>query len=73
MKPMADRRLVLASGSPARMSLLRNAGMPISEAMAFGLSGALAFAYLPFLLLSGNVGLFIVSLARFRRTLGSMA
>jgi Domain of unknown function (DUF4872)/Butirosin biosynthesis protein H, N-terminal len=34
-------------------SLLRNAGMPISEAMAFGLSGALAFAYLPFLRLNG--------------------
>ena len=28
-------------------SLLRHCGMPMSEAMAFGLSSALAFAYLP--------------------------
>jgi hypothetical protein len=34
-------------------SLLRNVGMPMSEAMAFGLSSALAFAYLPFLRLNG--------------------
>ncbi len=29
-------------------NLLSHAGMPLSEPMAFGLSGALAFAYLPF-------------------------
>jgi hypothetical protein len=34
-------------------SFLRHQGMPMSEAMAFGLSSALAFAYLPFLRLSG--------------------
>jgi hypothetical protein len=34
-------------------SLLRHQGMPISEAMVFGLSAALAFAYLPFVRLSG--------------------
>ena len=30
-------------------SLLRHQGLPISEAMTFGLSSALCFAYLPFL------------------------
>ncbi|HEV3010861.1 MAG TPA: BtrH N-terminal domain-containing protein [Burkholderiales bacterium] len=34
-------------------SFLRHQGMPMSEAMAFGLSSALAFAYLPFLRLNG--------------------
>ena len=34
-------------------TFLRHHGMPMSEAMAFGLSSALAFAYLPFLRLSG--------------------
>src|SRR5574341_1901245 len=34
-------------------SLLRHHGMAMSEAMAFGLASALAFAYLPFLRLSG--------------------
>ena len=34
-------------------SLLRHQGMPISEAMAFGVSSALAFAYLPFVRLNG--------------------
>lgn len=34
-------------------SFLRHQGMPLSEAMAFGLSSALAFAYLPFLRLNG--------------------
>jgi hypothetical protein len=34
-------------------SFLRHQGLPMSEAMAFGLSSALAFAYLPFLRLNG--------------------
>ncbi|MDR1854187.1 MAG: BtrH N-terminal domain-containing protein [Azoarcus sp.] len=34
-------------------ALLRHYGLPISEAMAFGLSSALCFAYLPFVRLSG--------------------
>lgn len=34
-------------------SFLRHQGMPMSEAMAFGLSSALAFAYLPFIRLNG--------------------
>ena len=34
-------------------SLLRHHGMPISEAMAFGITSALAFAYLPFLRING--------------------
>jgi hypothetical protein len=34
-------------------SLLRHQGQPMSEAMAFGLSSALAFAYLPFIRLNG--------------------
>ena len=34
-------------------SFLRHQGMPMSEAMVFGLSSALAFAYLPFLRLNG--------------------
>lgn len=34
-------------------SMLTHHGLPISEPMAFGLSGALAFAYLPFIKLSG--------------------
>jgi hypothetical protein len=34
-------------------SLLRHEGMALSEAMAFGLSSALAFAYLPFVRLNG--------------------
>ncbi len=34
-------------------NLISHHGMPISEAMAFGLSAALAFAYLPFIKLSG--------------------
>lgn len=34
-------------------SFLRHQGLPISEAMAFGLSSALAFAYLPFVRLNG--------------------
>jgi Domain of unknown function (DUF4872)/Butirosin biosynthesis protein H, N-terminal len=34
-------------------SLLRHHGMPISEAMAFGLASALAFAYLPFVRING--------------------
>jgi hypothetical protein len=34
-------------------SLLRHQGMPVSEAMAFGISAALAFAYLPFVRLNG--------------------
>jgi hypothetical protein len=34
-------------------SLLRHQGMPMSEAMAFGLASALAFAYLPFIRLNG--------------------
>ena len=34
-------------------SLLTHAGLPISEPMAFGLSSALAFAYLPLVKLSG--------------------
>lgn len=33
--------------------MLRHYGLPISEAMAFGLSGALSFAYLPFVKLGG--------------------
>ncbi|HFQ81772.1 MAG TPA: DUF4872 domain-containing protein [Desulfobacterales bacterium] len=33
--------------------MLRHYGLPLSEAMAFGLSGALMFAYLPFVKLSG--------------------
>jgi hypothetical protein len=34
-------------------NLLRHHGVPMSESLAFGLSGALAFAYLPFIKLSG--------------------
>lgn len=34
-------------------NLLSHHGLPISEAMAFGLSSALSFAYLPFIKLSG--------------------
>jgi hypothetical protein len=34
-------------------SFLRHQGLPISEAMAFGLSSALAFAYIPFVRLNG--------------------
>jgi len=34
-------------------SFLRHQGLPMSEAMTFGLSSALAFAYLPFLRLNG--------------------
>jgi len=34
-------------------SLLRHHGLPISEAMAFGLSSALSFAYLPFIRING--------------------
>jgi hypothetical protein len=34
-------------------SLLRHSGLPISEAMAFGLSSALAFAYLPCIRING--------------------
>ena len=34
-------------------SLLRHHGLPLSEAMVFGLSGALAFAYLPFVKIGG--------------------
>lgn len=34
-------------------NLISHHGMPISEAMAFGLSAALSFAYLPFIKLSG--------------------
>ena len=34
-------------------SLLRHHGAPISEAVAFGLSGALTFAYLPFVKING--------------------
>jgi hypothetical protein len=34
-------------------SLLRHHGLPISEAMAFGLASALAFAYLPFVRING--------------------
>lgn len=34
-------------------SLLRHHGMPMSEAMAFGLAAALSFAYLPFIRLNG--------------------
>jgi hypothetical protein len=34
-------------------SLLRHHGVPMTESMAFGLSSALAFAYLPFVKLSG--------------------
>jgi len=34
-------------------SLLRHHGLPISEAMAFGLASALSFAYLPFLRING--------------------
>lgn len=34
-------------------AIARSSGLPISEAMAFGLSGALGFAYLPFIKLSG--------------------
>lgn len=34
-------------------SLLRHQGIPMSEAMAFGLASALAFAYLPFIRLNG--------------------
>jgi hypothetical protein len=34
-------------------SLLRHHGLPISEAMAFGLASALSFAYLPFVRING--------------------
>jgi hypothetical protein len=34
-------------------TLLRHHGMPMSEAMAFGITSALAFAYLPFLRING--------------------
>ncbi|OGB27499.1 MAG: peptidase [Burkholderiales bacterium RIFCSPLOWO2_02_FULL_57_36] len=34
-------------------SIIRHAGLPLSEPMAFGLSSALSFAYLPFIKLSG--------------------
>jgi hypothetical protein len=34
-------------------AILRHYGLPLSEPMAFGLSSALAFAYLPFIKLSG--------------------
>jgi uncharacterized protein DUF4872/butirosin biosynthesis protein H-like len=34
-------------------SLLRHHGLPMSEAMAFGLSSALCFAYLPFIRING--------------------
>lgn len=34
-------------------SMIRHAGLPVSEPMAFGLSSALSFAYLPFIKLSG--------------------
>ena len=34
-------------------NLISHHGMPVSEAMAFGLSAALSFAYLPFIKLSG--------------------
>lgn len=34
-------------------SLLRHNGLPVSEAMAFGLSSALCFAYLPFIRING--------------------
>ncbi|RYF77655.1 MAG: DUF4872 domain-containing protein [Comamonadaceae bacterium] len=34
-------------------NLLRHHGVPMTESLAFGLSGALAFAYLPFIKLSG--------------------
>ena len=33
--------------------MMRHHGLPLSEAMVFGLSGALAFAYLPFVKLGG--------------------
>jgi len=33
--------------------MMRHYGLPLSEAMAFGLSGALMFAYLPFVKLGG--------------------
>jgi hypothetical protein len=35
-------------------SLVRHHGMPLTEAMAFGLSSALAFAYLPFIRINGQ-------------------
>ena len=34
-------------------SLLRHQGLPMSEAMAFGLASALSFAYLPFIRING--------------------
>ncbi|HZE90736.1 MAG TPA: BtrH N-terminal domain-containing protein, partial [Rhizobacter sp.] len=34
-------------------SLMRQNGVPMSESLAFGLSAGLAFAYLPFIKLSG--------------------
>src|SRR2546422_567731 len=34
-------------------SLLRHHGLPMSEAMAFGLASALSFAYLPFIRING--------------------
>src|SRR5436309_12934036 len=34
-------------------SLLRHPGLPMSEAMAFGLASALSFAYLPFIRING--------------------
>jgi len=40
-------------------SLLRHQGQPMSEAMAFGLSSALAFAYLAFLIVRFMVRVFL--------------
>lgn len=39
--------------SGAIVALLRHAGLPLSEPMAFGISGALTFAYLPFVKVGG--------------------
>jgi hypothetical protein len=48
-----DHRQSAHCESGAISSLLRHQQMPISEPMAFGISGALSFAYLPFLKFGG--------------------
>ena len=48
-----DHRHASHCESGVMSSLLRHHGMPVSEAMAFGITSALAFAYLPFLRING--------------------
>ena len=50
---LAHHRHAAHCESGVASNLISHHGVPISEAMAFGLSAALSFAYLPFIKLSG--------------------